>query len=214
MSMEAMLVQRGVKKLGLSGVERFMPVMFAYELPASVKPTLVASPGSPQAVPVTRVRLTEQETADLVEFGRENRVSVNTVVAAAILLTEWRFRETPHVPIPYCYPVDLRYFLNPPVNPTESTNLVGVATYLAEIGPDTDIVDLASDIGATFRADLADGLIQQSALNFGVAFEGTPPGLPPLVFCSDVSAFPIRTPAGHGAGRVSGPILLFHYRPP
>ena len=130
------------------------------------------------------------------QFSRENRVSVNTVVAAAILLTEWRFRETPHVPIPYCYPVDLRYVLNPPVSPTESTNLVGVATYLAEIGPDTDIVDLASDIGATFRADLADGLIQQSALNFGVAFEGTPPGLPPLVFCSDVSAFPLQAPAG------------------
>src|SRR5208283_5837629 len=86
LSMEAMLEQRGVRKLGLSGVERFIPVMFAYELPASVKPTLVASPGSPQAVPVTRIRLTEQETADLVEFGRENRVSVNTVVAAAILL--------------------------------------------------------------------------------------------------------------------------------
>ena len=197
LSMEAMLEQRGVRKLGLSGVERFIPVMFAYELPASVKPTLVASPGSPQAVPVTRIRLTEQETADLVEFGRENRVSVNTVVAAAILLTEWRLRKTPHVPIPYCYPVDLRYFLSPPVNPTESTNLVGMATYLAEIGPDTDIVDLASDIGATFRADLADGLIQQSALNFGVAFEGTPPGLPSLVFCTDVSALPsVRTPAG------------------
>ena len=203
--LEVVLEQRGIKKLGLSGVKRFMPVMFAYELPASVKPTLVAGPGSPQAVPVTRIRLSEQQTADLVEFGRENRVSVNTVVAAAILLTEWRFRETPHVPIPYCYPVDLRYFLNPPVSPTESTNLVGLATYLAEIGPDTDIVDLASDIGATFRADLADGLIQQSALNFGVAFEGTPPGLPPVIFCTDISAFPdVRTPAGVELGEFQG----------
>lgn len=173
--LEVVLEQRGVKKLGLTGVERFLPVMFAYDLPASVKPTLVASPGSPQAVPVTRVRLTDQETADLIEFGRENRVSVNTVVAAAILMTEWRLRETPHVPVPYVYPVDLRYFLNPPVSPTEATNLVGVATYLAEIGPDTDIVDLATDIGVTFRADLADGVIQQSGLNFGAAFEGTPP---------------------------------------
>jgi phenolphthiocerol/phthiocerol/phthiodiolone dimycocerosyl transferase len=195
--LEVVLRQRGINKLGLSGFERFLPVMFAYDLPTSVKPTLVANPGSPQAVPVARVRLTEQETADLVEFSRENRVSVNTVVAAAILLTEWRLRDTPHIPIPYCYPVDLRYFLSPPVSPTESTNLVGVATYLAEIGPDTDIIDLASDIGATFRADLADGVIQQSALNFGLAFEGTPPGLPPLVFCTDVSALPaVRTPAG------------------
>jgi hypothetical protein len=195
--LEVVLEQRGVKKLGLTGIERFMPVMFAYDLPEPVKPTLVATPGSPQPVPVARVRFTEQETADLMEFCRENRVSVNTVVAAAILMSEWRLRETPHVPIPYVYPVDLRYFLSPPVAPTEATNLVGVSTYLAEIGPDTDIVDLATDIGATFRADLADGIIQQSGLNFGVAFEGSPPGLPPLVFCTDVSALPAaRTPPG------------------
>ncbi|MBI2700664.1 MAG: acyltransferase [Mycobacterium sp.] len=195
--LEVVLEQRGVKKLGMTGVERFLPVMFAYDLPPSVKPTLVATPGLPQPVPVTRVRLTEQETADLVEFARENRVSVNTVVAAAILMTEWRLRETPHVPIPYVYPVDLRYFLSPPVAPTEATNLVGVATYLAEVGPDTDIVDLATDIGATFRADIADGVVQQSGLNFGVAFEGTPAGLPPLVFCTDVSALPsVRMPSG------------------
>ncbi|MDP7702949.1 MULTISPECIES: phthiocerol/phthiodiolone dimycocerosyl transferase [unclassified Mycobacterium] len=195
--LEVVLEQRGVKKLGMTGVERFLPVMFAYDLPPAVKPTLVATPGLPQPVPVTRVRLSEQETADLVEFAHENRVSVNTVVAAAILMTEWRLRETPHVPIPYVYPVDLRYFLSPPVAPTEATNLVGVATYLAEVGPDTDIVDLATDIGVTFRSDIADGIIQQSGLNFGVAFEGTPAGLPPLVFCTDVSALPsVRMPAG------------------
>jgi hypothetical protein len=202
--LEVVLEQRGVRKLGVSGLERFMPLMFAYDLPASEKPALASNLGSPQAIPVTRVKLTEQETADLVEFSRQNRVSVNTVVAAAILLTEWRFRETPHVPIPYTYPVDLRYFLNPPVKPTESTNLVGVAAYLAEIGPDTDIVDLATDIGATFRADLADGLIRQSALNFGAALLGTPPGLPPLVFCTDVSAFPVSTPEGLELGEFQG----------
>lgn len=197
LSLEAMLEKRGVKKLRLTGVERFLPVMYAYDLPPSVKPTLVATPGAPQPVPVTRVRFTEQETTDLIEFCQQNRVSVNTVVAAAILMTEWKLRKTPHVPIPYVYPVDLRYFLNPPVAPTEATNLVGVATYLAEIGPDTDIVDLAADIGATFRSDIAEGLVQQSGLNFGAAFEGTPPGLPPLVFCTDVSALPtVRTPEG------------------
>jgi phenolphthiocerol/phthiocerol/phthiodiolone dimycocerosyl transferase len=202
--LEVVLESRGIKRMGVTGVERFMPVMFAYDLPPSVRPTLIASPGSPQGVPVTRVRFTEQETADLVQFCQDNRVSVNTVVAGAVLMTEWQFRETPHVPIPYAYPVDLRYFLNPPVRPTESTNLVGVATYLAEIGPDTDIVDLATDIGAAFRADLTNGLIQQSALNFGVAFEGTPPGLPPLVFCTDVSAFHVPTPEGMQLGEFQG----------
>ncbi|BBX97581.1 phthiocerol/phthiodiolone dimycocerosyl transferase [Mycobacterium lacus] len=195
--MEVLLEQRGIKKQGLSGAERFMPAMFAYELPATATPTVLANPGSPQAVPVVSLRLTKQETADLVAFGREHRLSLNTVVAAAILLTEWRLRETPHVPIPYVYPVDLRFLLVPPVAPTECTNLLGAASYLAEIGPDTDIVDLARDIVATLRGDLADGVIQQSGLHFGTAFEGTPPGLPPLVFCTDATAFPtMRTPPG------------------
>ncbi|OSC40416.1 phthiocerol/phthiodiolone dimycocerosyl transferase [Mycobacterium decipiens] len=195
LSMEAALEQRGVKKQGLSGAERFMPVMYAYEIPATATPDVLAHPGSPQAVPVTRLWLTKLETSDLMAFGREHRLSINAVVAAAILLTEWQLRETPHVPIPYVYPVDLRFVLAPPVGPTEATNLLGAASYLAEIGPDTDIVDLATDIVATLRTDLADGVIQQSGLHFGTAFEGTPPGLPPLVFCTDATAFPaMRTP--------------------
>ncbi|KZS61130.1 phthiocerol/phthiodiolone dimycocerosyl transferase [Mycobacterium ostraviense] len=195
--MEILLEQRGVKKQGLSGAERFMPVMFAYELPDTTKAAVLADPGSPQAVPVSRLLLSKLETSDLVAFGREHRLSINAVVAAAILLTEWRLRNTPHVPIPYVYPVDLRFLLAPPVAPTESTNLLGAASYLAEIGPDTDIVDLASDIVATLRADLANGVIQQSGLHFGTAFEGTPAGLPPLVFCTDATAFPtMRTPPG------------------
>ncbi|AKN15842.1 acyltransferase PapA5 [Mycobacterium haemophilum DSM 44634] len=197
LSMEAVLQQRGVKKHGLSGAERFLSAMYAYEIPATETPTVLAKPGLPQAVPVTRLWLTKQETSDLAAFGREHRLSINAVVAAAILMTEWKLRETPYVPIPYVYPVDLRYVLAPPVAPTESTNLLGAAGYLAEIGPDTDIVDLATDIGATLRADLANGVVQQSGLHFGTAFEGTPPGLPPLVFCTDATAFPtMRTPPG------------------
>ncbi|RFD26841.1 acyltransferase [Mycobacterium uberis] len=205
LSMEAVLQQRGVKKYSLSGAERFLSVMYAYEIPTTERPVVLAKPGLPQAVPVTRLWLTKQETSDLAAFGREHRLSINAVVAAAILMTEWKLRETPHVPIPYVYPVDLRYVLAPPVAPTESTNLLGAAGYLAEIGPDTDIVDLATDIGATLRADLANGVVQQSGLHFGTAFEGTPPGLPPLVFCTDATAFPtMRTPPSLAIDDIQG----------
>jgi phenolphthiocerol/phthiocerol/phthiodiolone dimycocerosyl transferase len=193
--MEVVLEQRGIKKLGLSGAERMVPLMYAYDLPPE-KPTLVTSPGPPQAIPVSRCRLTKQETADIVAFSRDHGLSLNTVVAAAILLTEWQLRETPHVPIPYFYAVDLRYFVSPPVSATDTTNLVGIGGYLAEIGPDTDVVDLASDITATFRADLANGLIQQSVLHIGTALDAIPPGLPPMVFCTDVSALPSPTLVG------------------
>lgn len=192
---EVMLQQRGIKQLGTSGFERFLPLLFAYELPTTAEPTYAENFWSPQAIPVTRCRLTKQETADLVTFSRNHGLSFNATIAAAILLAEWQLRDTPHVPVPYCYAVDLRFLLTPPLTATESTNVVGLASYIAEIGPDTDIIDLANDIVATFRADLADGLIHQSVLHPQI-FEGTPPGLPPLVFCTNVSTLPSpRTPA-------------------
>ena len=105
---------------------------------------------------------------------RHRRVSLNAVVAAAILMAEWTIRETPHLPIPYIYPVDLRFFLTPPVGATEATNPVGMAMYLAEIHSDTDLLDLARDIVEAFRADLAEGVIQQSFLHFGAGIPGKP----------------------------------------
>jgi phenolphthiocerol/phthiocerol/phthiodiolone dimycocerosyl transferase len=195
-SLELLLEQRGVTKLRRSGLERLFKAMFAYELPAPEKLPAGVDPDRIQPIPVTRIRFTEQETSDLVEFGLANQLSLNSVVAAAILLAEWEIRNTPHVPIPYIYPVDLRYLLSPPVSTTGSTLPLGVATYLAEIGPHTDLVDLARGIVDAFRTDLSDGVIQQSALHFNLQYEGTPPGLPPPVLCTDTGVIPaLRTPA-------------------
>ena len=117
------------------------------------------------------------------------------MTAASILLAEWKIRETPHLPIPYIYPVDLRFRLDPPVGSTEATNPVGMAMYLAEIRSDTDILDLARDIAEAFRADLAEGVIQQSFLHFGQHYEGNPPGLPDVVMATDSGDIPsLRTP--------------------
>ena len=196
-SLEQVLEKRGMGKKARSGLERFMPLMFAYDLPTTEPPPLPANPDVPQIIPAARIRLTEQETADLVEFGLANQLSLNSLVAAAILLAEWELRDTPHIPIPYLYPVDLRYLLSPPVSDTGSTNPMGVATFLAEISPETDIVDLARNIVASFRADLSDGVIQQSALHFSLQYQGSPPGLPPMVLCTDAGPIPaVRTPAG------------------
>jgi NRPS condensation-like uncharacterized protein len=195
--MEVVLQQRNVKKLPTSGGERFYPFINAYDLPPQ-KPTFSSAPGPMRSVPVVRCRLTTEETADLIEFSREQGLSLNTLVAAAILITEWQFREIPHIPIPYFYPVDLRYILSPPVGATESSNLCGLGSYVAHISPDTDIVDLAMDITETFRSDLANGLIQQSVLHTGSAIEiqEQTDGLPPIVFCTDISSLPSPTIAG------------------
>lgn len=197
--LEALLEQRGIEKQRRSGLERLYPAAFAYDLAAADMSAVATNPDAIQPIPVARIRFTEQETSDLVEFGRANQLSLNSVVAAAILLAEWGIRNTPHVPIPYVYPVDLRYILSPPATLTGSTLPLGVAIYLAEIGPDTELVDVARGIVDAFRADLSDGVIQQSTLHFNLQYEGTPPGLPPFVLCTDTGTIPgLRTPLGVG----------------
>lgn len=203
--LESLLEQRGVAKQERSGLERLFPAAFAYDLPAPAKPILPSNPDEIQAIPVAGIRLTEQETSDLVELGRANEVSLNSLVAAAILLAEWELRNTPHIPIPYFYPVDLRYHLTPPVGATESTLPLGLASYLAEIGPETELVDLARGVVDAFRSDLSEGLIQQSSLHFQLQYEGSLPGLPPFVMCTDVGWIPgLRTPEGLQLSDVCG----------
>lgn len=193
-ALEDVLAQRGIGKLARFGLERFLPAIFAYELPPSKRNAGRVGPQSVR-VPSASCRLSRRETQDLAAVCADQRISVNSLVAAAILMAEWTIRETPHLPIPYIYPVDLRFFLTPPVGATEATNPVGMAMYLAQINPDTDIIDLARDIVEAFRADLADGVISQSFLHFGVEYQGNPPGLPDIVMATDGGELPpLRTP--------------------
>ena len=169
--------------------------MFAYDVPVTRNGATRTNLGLPVHIPVARCSLTREETHALAGFCRDRRLSLNAVVAAAILLAEWQVRNTPSVPIPYVYPVDLRYLLSPPVEMTGCTNAVGMAAYLAEIGPDTDTVELARDIADTFRADLSDGVIQQSLLHFSP--DEANMGLPNIVLYTDMGAMPpLRTPPG------------------
>jgi phenolphthiocerol/phthiocerol/phthiodiolone dimycocerosyl transferase len=193
--LEVVLDKRGIRKQSRSGFERFMPAMFAYELSPSTRDTAGGNPAFPTLVPAARCQLSERETRDLIAFSRDHRLSLNAVIAAAILLAEWQIRGTPYIPIPYLYTADLRLNLTPPVDSTAATNPLGVAFYLAEIRPNTDIADLARDIVETFRADLSDGIIQQSLLHFKLQYAGSLPGLPELVISSHMGALPSpRTP--------------------
>lgn len=193
--LEALLAERGIEKQRRSGLERLLPAMFAYDVPVAGNGTTRTNLGLPVHIPVARCSLTKEESRTLAGFCRDRRVSVNTVVAAAILLAEWEVRDTPSVPIPYLYPVDLRYLLNPPVEMTGCTNAVGMAAYLAEIGPDTNAMELARDIAEAFRADLSDGVIHQSLLHFSP--DEANMGLPNIVLCTDMGVTPpLRTPPG------------------
>jgi hypothetical protein len=183
---EVLLEQRGIEKGQRSGLDRFIPAMFAHELPPRRATSSVTDYDRPTAVPAARARLSKPETSALTKFGRKNRLFVNNLVSAAILLAEWRIRETPHIPIPYVYNVNLRPLLQPPVTATGCTLALGVATYLAQLTVDTDLVELAKDIADTLQADLSDGVVQQSLLHFNLQYEGNVPGLADVVLSTNI----------------------------
>jgi hypothetical protein len=176
---EVILEQRGIHKQQRSGLDRFIPAMFAYDLPPQ-RTTSRSKAERPAAVPTARCRLSKTETTELAKFGRKNRLFVNNLVSAAILLAEWHVRET---------------LLEPPVSATGCTLAIGVATYLAHIRPDTTVVELARGIADMFQADLSDGVIQQSLLHFNMQYEGAIPGLPDVVLSTNLgNAAAMRTP--------------------
>jgi hypothetical protein len=192
---EAVLAERGINKQKRSGIERFMPAMFAYDLPPSRRTDTGVKPASPVRVPMVSCRLSERDTDSIVALCRAHGLGLTSVLSAVILMAEWRLRGTPNIPIPLIYTVDLRYFLSPPVSATGCTNPIGLATYLAEIDSKTSVVDLARDIAETFRSDLSDGVIQQSRLHFSPQYVGNAPGLPDVVLLSDDGLIPpVRTP--------------------
>jgi hypothetical protein len=194
-SIEAVLADRGIQKQQRSGIERFIPAMFAYDLPPSRRADTSVKPASPVRVPMVSCRLSEAATHDIVALCRAHGLGLHAVLSAVVLLAEWQLRGRLNIPVPFIYTVDLRYFLSPPVSATGCTNPVGLGTYLAEIDHKTTVVDLARDIAETSRADLSDGVIQQSRLHFSPQYVGNAPGLPDVVLLSDNGLVPpVRTP--------------------
>jgi hypothetical protein len=194
-SIEAVLAERGIQKQQRSGIERFMPALFAYDLPPSRRADTGVKPASPVRVPMVSCRLGENPTHDIVELCRSHNIGLHAVLSAVILMAEWQVRGKLNIPVPFIYTVDLRYFLSPPVSATGCTNPVGLGTYLAEIDRKTTVIDLARDIAETFRSDLSDGVIQQSRLHFSPQYVGNAPGLPDVVLLSDNGLVPpLRTP--------------------
>jgi hypothetical protein len=196
-SIETVLADRGIKKGQRSGIERFMPALFAYDLPPSRRGDTGVKPTSPVRVPMVSCRLSESQTHAIVELCRAQKLGLHSVLSAVVLLAEWQLRGRLNIPVPFIYTVDLRYLLSPPVSATGCTNPVGLGTYLAEIDHKTTLVDLARDIAETFRADVSDGVIQQSRLHFSPQYVGNAPGLPDVVLLSDNGLVPpVRTPPG------------------
>jgi len=67
-SIETVLADRGIQKGPRSGIERFMPALFAYDLPPSRRADTGVKPSEPVRVPMVSCRLSESQTHALVEL--------------------------------------------------------------------------------------------------------------------------------------------------
>ena len=152
-SLEYLLAERGIRaKAAASG---------------SVSP--LPSPPVSQAAPVVRHvvshRLSAAQGTALAELGHREHVTINSLLAGAILLAEAEIRDLPLTDLVYRYTVNLRSRLTPPVGPTEGTNVLGGAGFRVTSDLKPDAVAIGRAIGEQLRAGLADGSIQRSLLD-------------------------------------------------
>ncbi|QCX80454.1 Phthiocerol/phthiodiolone dimycocerosyl transferase [Streptomyces sp. YIM 121038] len=171
-SLEDLLAERGIHRAA-SGAGDAAPLRTVTELPASARVPMVRH--------VVQHRLTAAETKALAELGHREGVTLNGLLSGAVLLVEAEVRGLPVAELLFRYTVNLRNRLDPPVGPTEGTNVVGGGLFKAadDVGPGA--VALGRALGERLRAGLADGSIQRSLLDM------------------------VTQPAPHAKARPSGP---------
>ncbi|RDI67191.1 phthiocerol/phthiodiolone dimycocerosyl transferase family protein [Nocardia pseudobrasiliensis] len=154
-SVEQLLAERGIDQLAAAPAD--------IEIPAE----LPAPPNSPATEPITfpmaRLRLTAEQTTALAELGHRERITINGLLSAALLLAESDVRAVAISELVYVYPVNLRTRLTPQIGLTEGTNVLGFANFQSPT-PAADPLSLAREVNAALHAGLAEGTIQRSAL--------------------------------------------------
>ncbi|MCM6776758.1 hypothetical protein NDR87_22250 [Nocardia sp. CDC159] len=171
-------------------------------------------PAPPSTPATVRTRLTAAETKALIAFGHRENTTINGLVSAALLRAEAEVRGVGVGGLTYRYVVDLRTRVDPPMGYTDGTNVLGLATFVADADAYPGIAHLARAINDEFARDLASGTIQRSALRLPEQFaasgdvdvQSTNWGrIPPLRTPSDASIEDFR-PLGHtvGASLASG----------
>lgn len=110
-----------------------------------------------------RVHLSVEQTDQLIEVGRAHGVTLNGLVSAALVLAELEMSGKNELPVAVSSFVNLRSRIDPPVAPTEGTNVLGVAETILEVSRGSDALDLARHVIADIRDGLRTARIHQTA---------------------------------------------------
>ncbi|MFI1460446.1 phthiocerol/phthiodiolone dimycocerosyl transferase family protein [Nocardia carnea] len=157
---EDLLAARGISRRPLPG--RAGPPRSEPPLPPP--DALAANDHEYPPLVTTRCRLSREHTGALVAHGHRTGVTVHSLVAAALLLTEAEARRLPVTGLQCSYSVDLRRRVRPAIGPAEGTNVLGFAGYRPAPGGAQTLTSLAHGVVGALRAGLATGYVQQTPL--------------------------------------------------
>jgi acetyltransferase len=104
-----------------------------------------------------------EQTDRLIEVGRTHGVTLNGLVSAALVLAEREISGKSELSVAVSSFVNLRSRIDPPVAPTEGTNVLGIAETILEVGRGSDALDLARHVMADIREGLRTTRIHQTA---------------------------------------------------
>ncbi|WP_139359971.1 acyltransferase [Mycobacterium sp. D16Q16] len=122
--------------------------------PAYRGPQWVWTALRPRRAQRARVQLSVEQTDRLLDVGRAHGVTLNGLVSAALVLAEREMSGKSELPVALSSFVNLRSRIDPPVAPTEGTNVLGIAEMILEVSRGSDALDLARRV----VADIHDGL--------------------------------------------------------
>jgi phenolphthiocerol/phthiocerol/phthiodiolone dimycocerosyl transferase len=145
-----------------------------------------------------RCQLSVEASRALAELSRRRELTINSLVSAAIILTESDVRDISPSEIPYFTIVDLRNRITPPVDSTAGTNVWGFAGFSASTDTGNELIALAGTIFAQLSARLADGTVIGTALQPQKFLAGLKsPVTPESVITTNLGTIPaMRSPAG------------------
>ncbi|MFA4080678.1 phthiocerol/phthiodiolone dimycocerosyl transferase family protein [Mycobacteroides salmoniphilum] len=137
---------------------QMMDLRPAYRGPESIWTAL-----RPRRAQRARIQLSVEQTDRLVEAGRAQGVTLNGLVSAALVLAERELSGKSELSVAISSFVNLRSRIDPPVAPTEGTNVLGIAEMILDVNRGSAALDLARRVVADIRDGLRTTRIHQSA---------------------------------------------------
>ncbi|OZD85276.1 hypothetical protein CH260_20225 [Rhodococcus sp. 05-2256-B2] len=160
-------IEVALRERGISGSPRQARNPASQHTAVTREPDADATANAPEPVnaptngsETVRCQLTSHETQQLTALGRDQGVTLNQLVSAAILQAAAAVRGVNICEVVYAYVVDIRSRVSPTIEYTEVTTALGYTIFQAS-PPDQSLLELARAIGTALQDDLAAGAIQR-----------------------------------------------------